>query len=131
MQVVTFYLQSYRKGILTFSGSEDIRVTGDPEGPDFWKCFKDFENGKYKPDDHGVRHIVTRHPRILYGTIKGKKSWGLQHQEWSYGVAEGTFTKYELLDEFSRNGIEIPQPFVDEFNTRVWRERIRYHERHG
>lgn len=59
----------------------------------------------------------------------GKKSWGLHVKMWSEGIAEGTFTKYELLQQFTDNNIKIPESLLNDFNNWVWRKRIEYNER--
>jgi len=59
----------------------------------------------------------------------GKKSWGLWLNEWTDGIVEGTFTKYEILEEFSKNGIVIPESLLTDFNNRLWKKTIKYHER--
>jgi hypothetical protein len=59
----------------------------------------------------------------------GKKSWGLHVKMWSEGISEGTFTKYELLQQFTDNNIKIPESLLNDFNNWVWKERIKYNER--
>ncbi len=49
--------------------------------------------------------------------------------QWTDGIAEGVFTKYEILDEFTQRGITIPEPLLNDFNNRLWKKRIKYHER--
>lgn len=116
-------MHSHRKGLLTFSGSEDFEILFDKNGLDGKECFRLYEDGRYKntkDDSRGLSFVIkTRHPNVLYSAIKGKKSWGLQMGEWSFGVNDWTFTKEELLNEFVKNNIEIPKPFVLDFENRI------------
>ena len=81
-------------------------------------CFKKFDNGEYK----GIESISTRHPNILKGVIVGKKSWGLHVKMWSEGISEGTFTKQELLQQFIDHKIEIPEPFLLDFDNTIFKK---------
>lgn len=64
----------------------------------------------------------------MTGILIGKKSWGLWLNEWTDGITEGSFTKYEILEEFTKNGIVIPESLLTDFNNRLWKKRINYHE---
>jgi len=48
---------------------------------------------------------------------------------WSEGIAEGTFTKHELLQQFTDNNIKIPDSLLNDFNNWVWKKRKEYNER--
>jgi len=63
--------------------------------------------------------LVSQHPNISKGVIVGKKSWGLFLNEWTNGIAEGSFTKKEILDEFENRNIKIPEPLLIDFNNRL------------
>lgn len=39
--------------------------------------------------------------------------------EWSDGIAEGTFTKYEILEEFQKHDIKIPESLYKDFCNRI------------
>jgi len=86
------------------------------------------ENGYYKN-----REIVTRHPNIVRSVIIGKKSWGLWVKEWTNGIAEGSFTKQEILDEFKE--IDMPESLLIEFNNsiknKIEYEIRKYRQNHG
>lgn len=58
--------------------------------------------------------------------IEGKKGWGLWVKEWSEGIAEGTFTKFEILNEFKSKQINVPKPFMDDFLFRIFDKRKKY-----
>ena len=73
--------------------------------------------------------IKTRHPNIVKGVLIGKKSWGLWLNEWTDGIVEGSFTRNEILDEFTKNGISIPESLLTDFNNRLYQKRIKRHER--
>lgn len=62
--------------------------------------------------------IKTKHPNILKGVIIGKKGWGLWKNQWSEGISDGLFTVSEILEEFEKHHITIPDPLMkDFFNT--------------
>ena len=123
-----FFYQSHRKGILTFSGSEDFEVVYDVDGYPSKECFRRFDNGQYKSNQEGIKTIPTRHPNILYSVIKGKKSWGLFVSEWSEGIGTGLFTKYEFLQIFEEYNIKIPDSLYKDFSNRCWDERFKREE---
>jgi len=117
-----FFFQIVRKDFINFCGSRidnyyDIQF--DTNSIDAKVAFKKYENGEYAPDEV----IRTQHPQILYMLIVGKKSWGLWKDEYSLGIAEGTFTKYEILEEFTKNGIVIPESYLIEFTNKIWESR--------
>jgi len=117
----TFFLKSYRSGLLDFCGSS-IDVNFDPNGQDSKVSFKLFENGRMKLDS-----LSTCHPNTLKGVIIGKKSWGLWLQQWTDGIVEGSFTEKEILNEFKIRGIEIPTPLlIDWDNVIIKKIRKRY-----
>ena len=109
-----FFLDSYRSNILSFSGTYNPEIIFDINGKDGKICMKEFDNGLYKN-----KPIYTRHPNILNGIIKGKKSWGLFVKEWSIGISECNFTKEEILKEFEKCSIDIPKPFLIEFDKKI------------
>ena len=113
-KIFTFFLKSYRNKILDFSGVE-VRTTMNINEDDGKVCFKKFDNGEYK----GMESMPCRHPNILKGVIVGKKSWGLHVKMWSEGISEGTFNKREILQQFIDKKIEIPQPFLNDFDNTI------------
>jgi hypothetical protein len=113
-KIFWFFLQSYRHKILDFSGVE-VKTTMNINEDDGKVCFKKFDNGEYK----GIESISTRHPNILKGVIVGKKSWGLHVKMWSEGISEGTFTKRELLQQFTDHNIVIPESFLLDFDNTI------------
>jgi hypothetical protein len=54
--------------------------------------------------------------------IVGKKSWGLHVKMWSEGISEGTFTKREILQQFTDYKIEIPEPFLNDFDNTIMKK---------
>ena len=109
---------------MTFSGTNDFIVEFDINGPDVKECFRLYEDGRYKTTKE-LPIIKTRHPNLVYGVIKGKKSWGLWVQEWSNGINEWSFKKEEIINEFIGNKIEIPESFMTEFENCIQRGRIK------
>ena len=79
-----------------------------------------FENGKFKNKD-----IITKHPNIVFGLIKGKKSWGLHVKMWSEGISEGTFRKVEIFDDFEKENVKIPESFYKEFMDSIFRHTMK------
>ncbi len=74
-----------------------------------------FDNGYYKDG----KDIATRHPNIVRAVIIGKKSWGLHVKMWSEGVVEGSFTKHELIEQFTLLGIKIPESLYKDFCNQI------------
>ena len=74
----------------------------DKDGKDCKECFRLYEDWFYKDKD-----IITRHPNILKSVLIGKKGWGLWLQEYSSGIVECSFTKEEILNGKTKEGIEI------------------------
>ena len=115
----TFFFKSYRSQILDFCGSI-VEVEYDPEGPDCKECFRLFDDGEYKQ-----KKITSRHPNIVKGVIIGKKSWGLWKNEWCDGIVEGSFRKKDILEEFEKLKITIPEPLYLDFENTIERKLIK------
>ena len=123
-QIFIFFLQSYRKGILTFCGGNINPIQLDVTEIEGKNVFRKYDNGDYKNT-----LIKTRHPNIVKGVIIGKKSWGLWLNEWTDGIVEGSFTRHEILEEFTKNGIVIPESLLNDFNNRLYQKRMKRYER--
>ena len=116
-----FFFQVNRRGLITFCGSI-IEVEFDPNEVSGKECFRLYEDGYYK----GGKTIITRHPNIVKSVLIGKKGWGLWVDQWTEGIVDWTFTKEELLNEFVKVDIEIPESFLKDFeNTIEKKKRIR------
>lgn len=102
-----------RTGLITFCGSK-IDIEFDPSYPDALQCLKNYENGLYKN-----KPIKTCNPNLLKCVLTGKKGWGLWVKLWSEGIREGSFTKFEILEEFDKRNIKIPPQFLKEFENRL------------
>ena len=113
----TFFLKSYQSGILDFCGS-DVKVKDDKNGPDAMLGFRMYDNGQFSKKEF----IESSHPNVLKAVIVGKKAWGLFCGEWSDGIAEGSFTKREILSEFENKGIVIPESLKSEFENMIWKK---------
>ena len=107
-------MKSYRSGILTFCGSH-VDIDFDVNGIEGKMTFRKYDNGQYQQG----KQIITRHPNIVKGVITGKKSWGLWINQWSDGVVEGTFSKREILEQFEKLNITIPESLLNDFNNRI------------
>ena len=114
----SFFLKSYKSGILDFCGVNIItKLDLDEQEGKF--CFRKFDNGEYTKDEIYVSGIKTRHPNILKAVIIGKKSWGLFLNEWSEGISECNFTLSEILYEFESRNIKIPDSLMIDFMNRI------------
>lgn len=110
----TFFLRCYREMGLDFSGTENLPIEFDPNSPNGKLTIKKFENGEFKN-----KVIKTKHPYIVFGVIKGKKSWGLHVKMWSEGICEGSFSPREILKDFEDKGVKIPDSFYDDFWNQI------------
>tara|TARA_R110000772_G_scaffold43995_5_gene101259 strand:- start:1751 stop:2131 length:381 start_codon:yes stop_codon:yes gene_type:complete len=120
LEIFNFFLTCYRKDILTFSGTQ-VRVDHDPNGEDGKMTFRKFDNGDYK-----LKQITTRHPNVVFGVIKGKKSWGLWLNMYTDGIVDWSFTIEEIQSIFSDHDIKIPDPLWKDFlNVLERKKRIR------
>ena len=117
-----FFLKSYRKGILTFCGT-NVEINFDITEGNGKFCFRKYDNGEYK---HQIP--TTKHPNILQGVIIGKKSWGLFLQQWSDGIVDWTFTKEEILKQFTDYDIKIPEPLLKDFDNVIIKKKIKRNE---
>jgi hypothetical protein len=118
----TFFLQSYRKGLLTFCGSI-VKVEFDVNESEGKNTFRKYDNGQYQLG----KPIISRHPNIVKAVIVGKKSWGLWVDQWSDGIVEGTFFQREIEQEFEDKGITIPLSLLKDFDNRIYRKRLKKH----
>lgn len=123
-EIFNFFLSSYRKGILTFCGSI-VNVEFDVNESEGKNTFRKFDNGQYS----GGKPIVTRHPNIVKAVIVGKKSWGLWSNTWAEGVVDWSFTKEEILNEFSSKNIIIPEPLLKDFENKIQTLKIKRNDK--
>lgn len=110
----TFFLQGYRSGMISFCGSI-VETEFDVNGDEGKFCFRKLENGEYGPGEIPI----SRHSNILKGVITGKKGWGLWVDQWSDGICDWTFTEEEILGEFQKRNIQIPEPLLKDFRNRI------------
>jgi len=110
----TFFLKGYRTGVFSFCGSV-VETEFDVDGDEGKFCFRRVENGDYKQGEIPI----TRHSNILKGVITGKRGWGLWLDAFSDGICDCTFTKEEILDEFQKRNIQIPEPLLKDFENRI------------
>ena len=112
-----FYLSVNRSGLITFCGV-DVQVEYDVNGSDGKFGFREYDNGRFKG-----KTPVSRHPNILKSVIIGKKGWGLWVDQWTQGIIEWTFTKEEILQEFVKRDITIPEPLMKEWDNLIERKK--------
>lgn len=113
-KMFTFYLSVYRSGLITFCGVGVDEIESDPNGAEGKYAFREYDNGRYKELIPPMRH-----PNILKGIIIGKKGWGLWVEQWAQGIVDWSFTKEEILGEFTSRGIEIPEPLMLEWDKLI------------
>lgn len=86
------------------------------------------EDGHYSKKDF----IETSQPNVLRAALIGKKGWGLWTDQWSDGIAERSFSKDEILNEFVERGINVPVSMMKEFDDRIDKKRrdlaVKYYE---
>ncbi len=123
-EIFTFFLRSYRYKILDFCGSE-VNTIFDINSQDCKFCFKSYDNGIYSKEEIS-KGIKSKHSNILKGVIIGKKSWGLWKNEWSKGISEGLFTLNEILEEFNKFNIKIPDSLMKDFENSIHKMKYNY-----
>jgi hypothetical protein len=52
----------------------------------------------------------------------GKKSWGLWKNEWSDGISDGLFTINEILEEFNKYNIKMPESLYQDFLNTIMKK---------
>ena len=113
----TFFLKSYRVGLLDFCGSS-VEVKFDRNGEDSKVSFKLFENGVKLGD------LSSCHPNTLKGVIVGKKSWGLHVKMWSDGISDGDFRLCEIIEDFNKQSIKIPDSLYNDLKNNIYKKTI-------
>lgn len=113
-----FYLSVYRTGLITFCGVGVDEIGSNPNGAEGKYAFREYDNGRYQ---NGIPPM--RHPNILRGIIIGKKGWGLWVATWTDGIVDFSFTKEEILGEFTSRGIEIPEALMLEWDKLILKKK--------
>jgi hypothetical protein len=108
-----FYFRITRTGLITFCG-DIVKVNFDVNGSDGKFSFREYDNGRFKNTIP-----ISRHPNILKSVLIGKKGWGLWVSQWTEGIVDWTFTKEEILKEFTDRNIEIPEPLMLEWDKLI------------
>lgn len=120
-----FFLSLQRTGIITFCGSI-ITVDFDVNGMEAKECFRLYEDGFYK----NGKPIITRHPNVFKSVLIGKKGWGLWVDQWTEGIVDWTFTREEILNEFIKVNVEIPEAFLKDFDNVIKRKSLKRDEKY-
>lgn len=121
-EIFTFFLRSYRSGLLTFCGV-NVDVKFDIDGDEGKFTFRRYDNGEFT--GFNLTNLSSRHPNIVKGVIIGKKSWGLHVKMWSEGIGEWCFTKEEILKEFEDKNIRIPEPLLKDFENHIEKQKLK------
>ena len=90
------------------------------EGPDCREAFRMYDDGQFK-----FKVPYSKHPNLLKAVITGKKSWGLWVDQWTEGIIDWSFTRDEILKEFSSRNIKIPDSFLKDFDNTIERKKIK------
>ena len=114
-KMFNFYLSIYRSGIVTFCGIEVKTPPSDTNGVEGRYAFREYDNGRYRKE--GIPPM--RHPNIFRGILIGKKGWGLWVEQWTQGIVDWSFTKEEIVEEFTSRNIEIPEPLMLEWDKLI------------
>ena len=93
----------------------------DVNGVSGKECFRLYEDGFYK----GGKAIITRHPNIVKSVLIGKKGWGLWKDQWIDGIVDWSFTKEDILNEFTKRNIEIPDSLMIDFEKTLLKKKIK------
>lgn len=120
-----FYLRIYRTNVISFCGV-NVVVDFDVNGSDGKYGFREYDNGRFKN-----KIPVSRHSNILKGVIIGKKGWGLWLNTWSEGIVDFSFTKEEIVEEFNKRNIEIPEQLMIDFDNRINQLKIKRNEQYS
>lgn len=118
-----FFFSLNRTGLIDFCGTP-VNIIYDKDGPDCKEGFRLYEDGFYK----NGKPITSRHPNILKSVIIGKRGWGLWVKEWTDGIVEWSFTEEEILNEFKKRNIKIPEPFLIEFYNLLHKKKTKRNE---
>lgn len=104
---------------MSFSGSI-VEIEKRNEGPDCREAFRMYDDGQFK-----FKVPYSKHPNLLKAVITGKKSWGLWVDQWTEGITDWTFTREDILKEFSDRNIKIPDSFLKDFDNTIERKRLK------
>lgn len=119
-EIFNFFINSYLKGILSFAGVA-VETKHDKSSYSAKEAFRRYDDGQF---GNGV--VPSRQSNIVKGVITAKKSWGLFLDQWAQGIAECSFTREEIINEFESKGIKIPKPFLIDFENRIRTEQIKF-----
>lgn len=112
-EIFFFFLSSYRKGLLNFAGvAVDINYIKNSYSAR--ETFRRFDDGQFSNKD-----IESRQNNIVKAVITAKKSWGLFVKEWSKGIADRDFTISEIVLDFQKYNISIPESLMKGFLNEI------------
>lgn len=121
--IFNFFLRSYRKKLLNFGGiAVDTHYKKD--GYSAKETFRRFDDGQY----NNLQKIESRQNNILHGVITAKKSWGLHVKIWTEGIVDRDFTIEEIVNDFEKNGITIPESLMKGFINEVKKQKANRYE---
>lgn len=118
-----FFLRSYRKKLLNFGGIA-VDTYYKKDGYSAKETFRRFDDGQYNNE----QKIESRQNNVLQGVIIAKKSWGLHVKIWTEGIVERDFTIEEIINDFERSGITIPESLMKGFINEVKKAKANRYE---
>ncbi len=111
----TFFFLLSRRGLIDFCGEKIVVERSMDPTMTAKHCFKLFEDGFYGK----TKIIECYHPNVMKHVMMGKKGFSLWVREWSMGISEGSFRKQEILEEFEKRNIYIPNCFMLQFDNAI------------
>lgn len=110
-----FFFKLSRTGLIDFCGERIVVHPSKDRKMTSRHCFRLFEDGRYGQG----KHIESCQPNILKHVLMGKKGYSLWCNQWSEGIAQGLFSKEEILREFELRGVIIPECFLIQFEKSI------------
>lgn len=120
-----FFLLS-RRGLIDFCGERINILSSSDRTLTAKHCFKLFEDGRYGRE----KVIECNHPNVMRHVMMGKKGFSLWVREYSMGISEGSFTRQEILEEFEKRNIVIPDCFMLQFDNSIKKQSQKFMD-HG
>lgn len=116
-----FFLLS-RRGLIDFCGERINILPSSDRTMTSKHCFKLFEDGRYGRE----KMIECNHPNVMRHVMMGKKGFSLWVNQYSEGIGQGLFRKDDILDEFRKRDIHIPDCFMLQLDNTIWKEKLKY-----
>jgi len=116
-----FFLLS-RRGLIDFCGERINILSSSDRTLTAKHCFKLFEDGRYGRE----KVIECNHPNVMRHVMMGKKGWSLWCNTWGAGCGDRTFHKKDILEEFHKKDIHIPDCFMLQLEKTIEKEKEKF-----